>query len=252
MKIKGIDLTKLRNAEFIQFIRQTIEFTKEKDLTVLPITDQLTQLEGKLAVLETLQKQEKANALTQEIEELDNLRDNAIKGISFITAGYTYSDDTAVKEAAITIQNSIKSYGYGSGIAKLNYNAQTATVISILNNWEENVSLSNAITLLKLTTFKESLKNANMAFNTLYKERIQQYAADNPENLKGIRLETIPLYYEFRDYLVAYETINSTQIGKELISQLNALIDQYNVLLTARYSKTIIDDDAENLDKLEE
>lgn len=237
MKIQTIDLSRLRHAEFIQFIRQTTEIISNNDPAVLKVVTQYNNLKNQLDALEELHKRSLASKLTTELEQLDKLRDNALVAIGFITNGYTYASDISLKNAALLINNSISIYGTAGEIARLNYNAQTATVISLLNEWETNTKISEAIKTLNLTGFVTELKTVNTTFNTKYQERIVEYGGVNPTTLKEVRLATLPIYYSLREILEAYQIIEDSEEGNTTIKHLNALIEQYNNLLLLRATK---------------
>ncbi len=237
MKLKAIDLPKLRNAEFIQFIRQTTQLISDNDPEALKILKQYNSLLEQLNSLETLHKQTLYSSLTTAIEELDEQRDNALIAIGLISEGYTYTTNVLVKNAAIRISNSIKNYGSPREIARLNYNAQTATLISLLNEWNNSPELLGAINSLSLINFKNELETANTNFDITYKQRTQEYAEATPETLRDIRLATVPIYYTLRDVLEAHQVIEPSDLGITVIQQLNALISQYNSLLTTRSTK---------------
>ena len=122
-----------------------------------------------------------------------------------------------------------KIQAYQLGIQLQNYQAETATLNSLIGDWENKPELVAALTTLGLTDWKEELKNTNNTFNTKYILRTQEYGAASPENIKSKREEANAVYYELRNFIVAYATINATNpLYTKTVNELNALITQYN------------------------
>lgn len=238
MKVKSLDLLRLRNSEFIQFIRQTIEIIVENDPALLKVETLFNDLSNQLNVLESLHKKTRANALTTTIEALDERRDYALIGLSLIVEGHLYASKEDLKEAAKLLNASLSNYGNTPReITRLNYNAETATIISLLNEWNNSTELTAALKTLSITDFVLELNDANTAFGNAYKDRLQEYAAANPETLKETRAATLPKYVALKELLQAHQIVENTTERTAVINQLNALIDQYNNLLTTRNIK---------------
>ncbi|MEC3877787.1 DUF6261 family protein, partial [Chryseobacterium salviniae] len=80
------------------------------------------------------------------------------------------------------------------------------------------------------------MKTANDLFNTTYLSRTQEYGDANPETIKSKREEVNAAYYALRDRIDALHLLVETPPSPyaTVINQLNALTDQYNVLLVNR------------------
>jgi hypothetical protein len=78
------------------------------------------------------------------------------------------------------------------------------------------------------------LKTANQLFEQKYIQRTQEYGAANPNTLKSKREETLVAYYELRKHIEANAVVNPSPACEKLISELNALIEQYNELINTR------------------
>jgi len=242
IKVKSIELAKLRNAEFIQFIRQTAELVAENDVTALKVENQYTSLVENVVNLEAIHKKSLANKLTADIESIDKKRDEALVAIGLIAEGNMYVLNEEKQLAATLLTASIHTYGNTiREITRLNYNAKTATVISLLNEWALNEELSAAVTTLGLAEEVSVLAGLNNSFDTTYKARTKEYAEATSENVSEVRASVLPSYYALRDTLDAYEVVAPTEAGQTVIKQINALIEQYNKLLSLRSGKLIDD-----------
>ena len=125
---------------------------------------------------------------------------------------------------------------YGSGIARQNYQAETATLNNMIRDFEDQPELAAAVTAFSLQPWIDELQDANTLFNTEYLSRTQEYGDANPDTIKSKREETNVTYYALRDRIDALHTLVETPPSPYItvINQLNALTDQYNVLLVHR------------------
>lgn len=238
--IDAISLKDLRNGEYIQFIKDTCTIVTNNDPAVLNVVTQHTALLAKGTELESLFKTAMANAITKELVDLDEQRDQIINGLGFVIKGYGYHFLPAIKSAANALNDNLKMYG--TGIATQNLQGETATLTSLVGDWENKPDLTAAVTTLQLTNWLTELKLVNEKFATRYIQRTTEYAAANPENLKMKREETNQVYYELRKFIDAYSVINSGVAAYGIVTnQLNALINQYNTLLAGRVAtETVI------------
>lgn len=181
-----------------------------------------------------LYKKALASEKTAEILALDERRDDAVNGIYFYLLSHTYHFDAIVQQHAQFLLDNMELYG--KGISRMNYQAETATINNILRDWEINPQLIAAVTALGLSQWVSELKNANTEFNSQYLSRTQEYGDANPETIKTKREETNAAYYALRNRIDALHLLAETPASPytSLINQLNALTDQYNVLLVNR------------------
>jgi hypothetical protein len=232
--MNAIDLRNLRNAEYLQYIKNYLAIVLRNDPTVLKILAKYDALMDKSNELDALFKKILANENTAELLALDERRDDAINGIYYVAQGYDYHFEPTLQTAGKLIKESFSVYG--GGIAKLNYQAETATISSLVTDWENKAPLVAAFTTLNLTAWKNEMKAANTAFDEKYLDRTQEYGDATPENLKSKREETNVVYYALRDRIDAYHLLVEVPPSPytTVINQLNALIDQYNTLLNNR------------------
>lgn len=80
------------------------------------------------------------------------------------------------------------------------------------------------------------MKATNDEFNTEYLLRTQEYGDANPETIKLKREEVNVAYYALKDRIDALHLLVETPPSPyvTVINQLNALTNQYNVLLVNR------------------
>ena len=230
--LNAIDLRTLRNGEFVQFGADFYGLINANNPVALIIEPQLLTFKASLDEVTRLFKLERTSPVTQELILLDERRDRAITGISGVIYSYCYHFDAATADAANALATNLKLYG--AGIARLNFPTESATITAIINDWETKPKLLEAITKLGLGAWVAELKAANQLFGQKYLERTQEYGAANPDTLRAKREETLVAYYELRKFIDAYAVINPSAAYDKLIKELNALIDQYNGLLSSR------------------
>lgn len=88
--IHAIDLSRLRNAEYLQFMKNFASLVDANDPTALSVLIQYTLLLTKNTELEDLFKKSQASEITQEILDIDLRRDRAYNGIIAVVEGFTY------------------------------------------------------------------------------------------------------------------------------------------------------------------
>ena len=231
--ISGLDLSKLRNAEFIQFGTQIITITGSYNPDALKVKNQYDALNLKLIQVDGMYKLQQGSALTVEVEKADERRDRAITGISmFLDSRLNHYIPEEVSAARVLRLDLDK---YGSAIARQNLNSQTAILTNIANDWKNKAELRDAVVLLNLMPWLDELDSANKAFDILYLQRNKE-AINNPvDTLKTLRLETNELYYLLRDKLQAYANINEfADPYDKILKEWNNLIESYNTLMANR------------------
>ena len=230
--INSIDLSHLRNANYLQFQKDFLAIISRNDPAALQVESRYDDLTAKTEELESLFKKALANPISKELLALDSRRDDALNGIYYTALAYSYHYDPATKQAADALLANFNLYG--SGIARLNYQAETATITNLINDWENIPELIQAIDKLGLNAWMNELELISTEFGTRYLDRTQDYGNATPETLKLKREETDAVYYALRDRINALhllvETLSSPYIT--VINQLNALVQQYNLLVT--------------------
>ena len=232
--MNSIDLQKLRNAEYLQYMKDFSGIINLNNSAQFDIEAKLNAFNTKIGELETLYKKALASEKTQELLLIDARRDAAINGIYYFLLSHTYHFETAKQQNAQVLLDNMALYG--SGIARLNYQAETATLNNLIRDWEGKPELINAISEFKLTEWMAELKAANEEFNTKYLSRTQEYGDASPETIKLTREDVNVAYYALRDRIDALHLLVETPPSPyvTIINQLNALTDQYNALLVNR------------------
>lgn len=231
--INSITLQPLRNGEFLQFLTDVLVIVNKKDPAALKVVALNDALKAKTDEAEKLFKISQSSLITQEIEQLDQRRDDAINGILALASGFGYSADAAIKKHAQALSAHLALFG--NGIARDNMLSETTTIRNIVNDWEAKPELKAALTALGLTAWKTELEAANAAFYASFTARNEEFAAASPDNLRLKRLEANAAYYKLRDRLNSHFDINEgAEPWASTISLINQTIANYNALLARR------------------
>lgn len=232
--IKGLGIRNLRNSEFAQFMTDALELVKRNDPAALLVQDAYDALKAENDQLATLLKPATGSALTEQVEAADDRRDAAVSAINQMVNAATLHYDATLRAHAHTLQRHLDLFG-GASLARENYQSETAGINALLADLTNKPELAAAVAALNLTGWKDELAIANKAFNDLYLNRTEEAGAVSVAKVRDLRTAMTPLYYQLRDLLASYHTI---QRGAEpygtVVKQLNALIEQYSALLAAR------------------
>lgn len=232
---ESVHLANLRHNEYIQFIRNFLEILSDYDLETLKIKTQSDSLSALIENMIALYMPDRGSALTKLLQEDDERRDKAINGIQSAIFAYTYHYDVEVKGAANVLLPSIKKYG--TGIAKQNYQAETAIIDSIVEEWKREAVYVDALSKLSLTDWLNELETSNTKFNTDYLERVKENAEAPEVKIVDLRKQINEAYHVLIDRIAAFDTIGEGVEYANIIKLTNSLIEKYNAVLAARNHK---------------
>lgn len=225
----SINLRQLRNAAYLQFMRLLIQLVNDNDPATLKIRAQLDELQRQYDAFNTLYLLPRGNRISKEIAALDLRRDNALVGFLAIVSGETRSFIPERKAAALLLDENLRKYG--TEISGLNYQEQSTVITNLIEDWEAEEELRDALTTLGLNEWKEELNESNNEFISRYIERTKELAEGSDENLKMIRLDFNQAYYTLLKWIESFATVDPTNSYDVVVRQINMLIEQYNTLL---------------------
>jgi hypothetical protein len=231
--IASIHLVNLRNSEFLQFSEDFLGLVLLNDPRALKVQPQYDKFRTATDTINALFKADRGSLMTDELVLLDERRDTAITGITLHVQSLTYHFNPATRSLADVLAANLSNYD--TGVAKQNYQAETAIISSILTDWTEKPALKAAISALNIADWQAELATANTAFNTKYLARTQELGAASPDTIKEKRQEATLAYYTLRDFISSHYTLNEgAEPYNKTVNELNAPIAQYNTLLAGR------------------
>lgn len=235
--IQTIDITKLRNAEYIQFSRDFLTVVALNNQAALKVVPEYTDFETVIQIIEGVFKTDQGSNITPLIGALDIRRDLAIMGIYKTVDGFTHHFEPRKKQAADVLLNHLKVYGPAGSITITALPAETAIVNSMVADLGTKAELKAALELLGIGDWVAELQSANEQLSQKYIERIVEAGHASDTVIKDKRLEANALYYKLRDMIVAQATVakNAPPFAKA-IGELNAVVEQYNAVLIGRGS----------------
>ncbi|MBS2098126.1 DUF6261 family protein [Carboxylicivirga linearis] len=222
--IQGIKIEKLRNSEFIPFIKNSIQIIQAHPEIKEYISSQLNTLSAGFEIIITKYKQDKSSELTEVLDELDKKRDKTLNGIIQLLEAYTNHYKPSTVESAELLLHSIETFG--SSISRIKRVAETSIIDSIVNKWKTEPNLA-AVSNLLLAEWLDVLNKENSQFNKTYTERTQKTADPLDLNLKELRKQTTSDYRDLINLIKAYATINKDSLFDAVSGELNSLISQY-------------------------
>ncbi|WP_432673203.1 DUF6261 family protein [Flavobacterium sp. SM2513] len=225
----SINLRQLRNAAYLQFMGLLIQLISDNDPVKLKIEAKLAQLQAQYDAFSALYLLPRGNKISKEIVALDLRRDNALVGFLAIVNGNTRSFIPKNKAAALLLDENLRKYG--TEIADLNYQEQSTVITNLVDDWETETELKDALTLLDLDVWKDELDQSNKAFISAYIARTKELAEGSDENLRMIRVDFNQTYYTLLKWIESYATVDETKTYDTVVRQINMLIEQYNTLL---------------------
>ena len=128
---------------------------------------------------------------TKQLQALDEKRDNAIIGLQTMVNGYTYHETEAIKNAAVQLK--VFFNAQGSGISRMNYQAQSAVVAKITDSLQTEAQLASAVATLGLGQWVANLENANNQFEQVFKSRNTEISTNTSSASFGeLKKESMP------------------------------------------------------------
>ncbi|WP_046759155.1 DUF6261 family protein [Kordia jejudonensis] len=224
--------SRYRNSEFLQYMKDVLELVNANDVDVLQLTTQRDTLAILTNQMDNLFQQEQSSGITQELIDLDARRDKAFMGIKASLEALGYHYDATLQAAARSLLFNLNNYG--TNIPRLNYQAETAVIDSMLSDWETETNLVAAVTTTRLTDWIAELKTANEVFNNRYLARISEEAATPATSFTAIRENGTNAYKVLVAHVEAHATLGSNAIHQELVNEIYTLAKQYNQTVNQR------------------
>lgn len=169
---------------------------------------------------------EQASALTPELAERDEERDEAFLAFRDIVKGYTRFHDKSKAAAAQEIENLIKERDWS--LYRLGY-TQESSQLDILLRELANPEMFKHVEELNLRDFYDELLNRHKKFEEVYQERLKEDAADEYPGLVRAKQEIARLMQGMITYLDI-----SADIDPDRFKTASEKVDEAILEITAR------------------
>ncbi|CAL2105567.1 conserved hypothetical protein [Tenacibaculum sp. 190524A02b] len=233
-------LSRYRNGEYLQYMKDILKLLDLKDLETLKLTNPTNTLREAVVAINDVFQQEKGSDITLEIKAFDDRRDKAITGLKTTVNGLSYHFDPVTANAAQSIVKNIELYG--SNIARRSYQEETIILSSIVEDLETKAELIAAVTTLELASWVEELKIANEDCANKYIERVGEAAANPSANNPELKFDATLAYRSLLKHIVAHETLTDVVTYTSLLNEIDVLAKQYNQVVDNRTKNNTSDD----------
>jgi uncharacterized protein with HEPN domain len=228
--ITGIKLLLLRNSEYLQFSKDFLSIAERNNPAVLKVELQYNKLLQLTGELETLFSKEKGSWITKQVAEQDERRDRALLGITGVANTYAWHFDPGMVKHAANLARRIDLYD--NRIDKENYQAETAIIDNLINDLKTKPELVAAMEALHIKDWCDELEAANTAFNDAYLQRTKEKGNKNKTTIVAHRKQMNTAYYELRDLIDSYFTVNKgAEPYNTITDEVNVLIRQYKDIM---------------------
>jgi hypothetical protein len=186
---------------------------------LIPEFDDLLDQESKLVDAQRI------NPYTAQIAEADKQNDRLIVGMKeIIVANMKYSDPVIV-EAAIKLNNRMKSFGK---IERKSYEEEAAAIRILLIDLQ-SPAFSHAVNVVGLGNWVMQLDVSLNNFRNLLEERNDNIALTlTQDNLKDVRKKLEVVYHKMTSRINAAAEIDASKQYEPFIHQINAEIQYFN------------------------
>jgi hypothetical protein len=229
-------LTRYRNSEFIQYLRDTVTIFKAFDLKGLKLDSFVNNIEANIGELDKVFVIASKNGNTDALEIADARRDDAVIGIRTVAVGFERSHQENIRTAAKTILALMDKFG--TGIAAFGHIAETNAITSIVKEFETVQQATDAANTLNISEWVQELKLANLSFNEIFIVRNKDLADQPDQNLKELRTPAMASYNNLINKTEAYFSITDKAEYKDLLNQINTIVLKYNASVPKQVPKT--------------
>jgi hypothetical protein len=162
-------------------------------------------------------------------EESDHARDTVIAGIKDAVKSALRHFDANVREAAYRLKIVIDTYDSPQPVTKLSYDAETAAVNNLLQEFEGKYAAD--VQTAGLTAWTTELRARNRAFENLADAYTGQQAEKPAFRPLDARKETDGAYRDIVTLISAWMLTDGEDAYKSFVTELNAVIKHYNDLI---------------------
>ncbi len=237
------NVNRLSKEEVIEYLRSTKDICQQNDPMALHIKKQVTDLDTAIEQLDDILIYDRKSDFTQELEALDLKRDNAVNGMRYGFLMNSYHQDAKKKAAGQLLLAHIDTYG--SGIARLNYEAQSTVMVNMTEDYETESELKKALKTVEMTDWATILKETNTAFRTKYQERITVESAAAKQSFTAIKPQAIAVYEKLYKRINAFTELDEKNVFDTLNNELKTLAKRYQQIINIRTANNSEEDETQ-------
>ncbi|MCW6653033.1 DUF6261 family protein [Aerococcaceae bacterium NML210727] len=219
LKLYDLSLHRLHHPEFTQLLHRTVEDFKAANLRAKDedFTRLLNSLKTQLPTLQTALEQVKSSEKSQPIQELDLIRDRALRALMDSVKPYRYSSVPNEKQAYTALSLLFKQF---KDVAKRNFEEESSLIANLLGKLA-SAEYSDDVTALGLSKFITALTNAQAAFETAFTARSKESIGKVSYNVKALRQQASDDYRLLCDYVYALARVKQDTFYPQALTILN-------------------------------
>ncbi|MEI8048261.1 MAG: DUF6261 family protein [Bacteroidota bacterium] len=233
--ISRLSFKALWNSEYTLFVNQIVVIAEKYDLANLHLQKPFGRVIAQLPYLAKIKVQEKSNALSNQLQDLDVERDTLVNAISMQVKALGKLSMPTIAPHVVVLDRFFDQHG--RDIATANYNAETERLRDLLADYNAKADVKAAALALNLTLIFDQLSTVNTQFAALFLQRAEGDAAIEKVDTRAIRTETDKVLNAFFD---AFEFCSSEYDDLDYAtpaSELNNLVAYYKTQLKARATR---------------
>lgn len=219
-KLVSLDINRLHNAEFAQFINRLFEDLEKSEIS----TETDPDLKNKLGVLKT-NISELNSALisvhsnddSKKLALLDSYRGHDLKALRDALKAYKNTRIESEQESYKAIFTILNLY---KGVEQNNYEEQTIRVKTLVKSLEDPEMLRH-LDNLRIKEFLFRLEDSNTEFNKLFANRSYQKSQKVRVNIKDLRQKISEEYRTLSNYILALSNIRSANYYASILQIVN-------------------------------
>ena len=235
VKITRLDLPKLWNSEYTQFVNQLINIITKYLPENLHLSKAFDKVTAFLPELAKIKAQELSNAISKQLSLLDSERDILFNAITAQIKTLGKVNLPSISPHVLVLKNFINIHG--DDIADAPYNAETKRLNDLLADYNAKADVKLAAETLNQKILFDQLGTVNTTFANQFLQRTEETAATEKVETRKIRKE---LDVELKEFFKAFEFCSREYDELDYASpanELNKLTNYYKTQLKARATR---------------
>ncbi|MDR1005544.1 MAG: DUF6261 family protein, partial [Bacteroidales bacterium] len=182
MKFTRIDLARLRNEEWFQFMTETKDIIKSDNKTYGDVSEFMVKFEELLSQADAILQQLRKSDYTAQMQQTDYERDEVYRSLKYQVLSFAHHYEQAKREAGEKLEYVFETYG---NIPAMSYSQQTASIYNLIQDLQ--TKFSNEVSLLALLPWVDKLHEKNEAFEKETMSRNDEYAGKLDVSMSDVR-----------------------------------------------------------------
>ena len=232
MKISAPHFSKFLTGDALEYAYNVVTRCRERQPPMSPTEPQVNAVQAAAEALNENYKLELASPLSNNLWDLDQERDRLIIGLHTTAEGQTYHFDPAIAAAASQLLTAMDKYG--TRIAKLNYEIETTTLNSLINDITSSPALTAAMAKLNLSTGIPQMQSVNDRFRQIFSHRVGNETDNTHTPTPELRNHLRDALRQLFNHLTAHATLHPDPNLEAIISDINVLTARFNLIAQKR------------------